>query len=373
MTIGVMGCMPSLPITFPISYPENAGNMIHANAPFEMFDDCVFIRDTKRFRNEENFSSFVNKKCSNLIITLANTLKFGETNGEKYVRLLEFIDKINKPITIFGLGIQSKNDDIHSMSLPPEAIEFIKVLSQKTELIGVRGELTKKALHELCGIDNVMVTGCPSFFSRPHTLPALRKNLSLNSGRIAYSGTHYHQETEGSMLCSAIKSDYFLIEPVSKHNHIYHQSILRGEPSYPLTPYFLNKFIKNSTLEKKEIKQYFQTKYRIFRNTTEWYMFNEEFVKATYGTRFHVNMASLISGKPALWITHDSRTRELTDFLHLPSIPVEDTYNRTGQELIETNMDYSKLLENIGDLYDNFNKYLEINKLPKIKYFEFLK
>ena len=34
-------------------------------------------------------------------------------------------------------------------------------------------------------------------------------------------------------------------------------------------------------------------------------------------------MVAMQNGLPTLWVTHDSRTRELTDFLHLPSVPLE--------------------------------------------------
>jgi hypothetical protein len=373
MTIGVMGCLPTLPMDFPVTYPENAGNMIHANAPFEMFDDCVFIRDgINKLRGEVNFSSFVNKYCSHLVITLANTLKFGEVDGTKYIRLIEFIEKINVPVVVFGLGIQSIEDDYSNMSLPSEAIDFIKLLSEKSRMIGVRGDMTKKALYDLCGVDNVMITGCPSFFSRPHTLPMLRKNLANPIGRIAYNGTHYYKAMENKMLFSAVRQDEFLVEPVNKHNHIYYQSILRGEASNQFVPYYFKEQVKKEKIQKSELKAYFQSRYKLFRGVSEWYSFNEEFVSATYGTRFHANMASLISGKPALWVTHDARTRELTQFLNLPSVAIEDACNVKGKDLLDSYMNYDSFFETIGDLYDNFNNYLTINGLPKIKYFEYL-
>ncbi|WP_259285470.1 hypothetical protein [Escherichia coli] len=35
--IGVIGCLPELPVDFPLLMPENSGNMIHAEAPLRMF------------------------------------------------------------------------------------------------------------------------------------------------------------------------------------------------------------------------------------------------------------------------------------------------------------------------------------------------
>ncbi|MDR3178224.1 MAG: polysaccharide pyruvyl transferase family protein [Campylobacteraceae bacterium] len=370
MKIGVIGCKPSLPMDFPVFYAENAGNMIHANAPFEMFHNCVYAYDTKSFQGEKDFISFVDKHCSHMIITFANTIKLGDIDGSKYIKLMELIEKCSKPIVVFGLGIQSEDDNI-SEKINENAKRFIKLLSKKTTVIGVRGEMTKNVLCMQCDVNNVMVTGCPSIFSRPHVLPMLKSNLSMQIGRIAYSGTHYHFPSENQMFYSAIIEDEFLIEPVNKHNHIYYQNILRGECPEHNIPYYLNKYIKKSNLSIEVISSYFQSRYKLFRDINSWYSFNKEFVKATYGTRFHVNIASILSGKPALWITHDSRTRELVNFLHLPSVSIEQACNIKGKDLISNYMDYSDFFRNIFDLYENFNKYLKINDLPEINFYKY--
>ena len=48
MPIAVTGCATSLPSEFPMEFPENAGNMVHANAPFEMFPNCIHSNDNWR-------------------------------------------------------------------------------------------------------------------------------------------------------------------------------------------------------------------------------------------------------------------------------------------------------------------------------------
>lgn len=52
-------------------------------------------------------------------------------------------------------------------------------------------------------------------------------------------------------------------------------------------------------------------------------LYSQENISFAFGTRFHGNMVAMHNGIPALWVTHDSRTKELTDFLHLPSIPLK--------------------------------------------------
>lgn len=45
--VAVTGCRPQLPVEFPINMPENAGNMIHAQAPLRMFSGAMYSGDPK--------------------------------------------------------------------------------------------------------------------------------------------------------------------------------------------------------------------------------------------------------------------------------------------------------------------------------------
>ena len=366
--IGVMGCLPKLPSDFPLTYPENSGNMVHANAPFRMFGTAFFIRDFDYTAiGYSNFADFVNKKCSHLIITLANTLKIGDNDGGKYVRLSNFISKIDKPIVVFGLGVQSKTQNLSEANLPKEAINLIKELSQKSFYLGVRGIYTKQVIEKLCGINNIFVTGCPSIFSNPSAFKLLRKNLTKPIGRPAYSGTHYHQDYEKKLLINAIKNDRWLIEPVNKLNHSFYLNSLNDTALHSDIPYFLKgRYGASDQSALSDLKKYFLMRYRIFRNVADWYQFNSESVSYTYGSRFHVNMASLVSGKPAVWFTHDARTKELVDFMHLPNLDILSDEAQNSTNVLDC-ISYENFFDNLGWLLNNFNYYLQANGLPKIE------
>jgi len=364
--IGVMGCTPRLPENFPVEFPENAGNMIHANAPFEMFGNCVFIRDDLRRYGETNFATLVNDHCSHLIVTLANTLRIGAEDGTKYTRQLQFLRQIKRPIVIFGLGVQSKNYDLDSATLPAEAVEWLRFLGERCVTVGVRGEYTKAVIERLSGIRNVVVVGCPSFFSRPAALAALRKYE--RRGRPSYAGTHFDDPVELSMLGEAIRSDTFLVEPVNRFSHTYYAHVSRGGAPEEHLPYFVRKLMKSHPqLSPIEIARYFRANYRLFRSTEAWYEFNSELVSFTYGTRFHVNMASILSGRPALWVTHDSRTQELVKQLHLPSLPLDEAAALPVAE-IESRLQLTEFFDHLDGHFRRFNEYLVTNGLPAIKY-----
>ncbi|WP_197023755.1 polysaccharide pyruvyl transferase family protein [Microbulbifer sp. HZ11] len=374
MYIGVIGCLPELPGKFPLEMPENSGNMIHANAPLELYSYAVHsTHNSYKFSGERSFKDFVNSKCSHLVVTLANTLSLDKPDGEKYVRFRRSLEQYEVPIVVFGLGIQAKHRDLENASLCPEAVELLQYLSHRAEALGVRGEFTKSVIEKCCGIKNVFVTGCPSLFSKPQELLELQENCKLEnlSGRPSFNVTNMGREDERLLLARGISHSHFLVEPVSKFMHKFHLELMKGgNPELPELPYFLNgirkrKYYNIDTVE--EIFAFYQRYYRLFRTTKEWYTFNKECVAYTYGTRFHVNMASILSGKPALWLTHDARTKELVEFCNLPSIPLSEAVTCSEDEIVQ-HIDYSDFFNKIGSLFDNFNEYLSINGLEKVQH-----
>lgn len=382
MYIGVMNCLPELPAKFPLEMRENAGNMIHANAPLEIYSYAVHSTDNSfKFSGEKSFRGFVNKKCSHLIVTLANTLSLDKPDGEKYSRFKRALEQYEVPIVVFGLGIQAKDRDLKKASLCPEAVELLQYLSHRAEALGVRGEFTKSVIEKCCGVKNVFVTGCPSLFSRPEELLKLQENSKFENmhGRPSFNVTNMARKEERLLLARGINNSHFLVEPVSKVMHMFHLKLMAGDNQEPpKLPYFLNSILKNkycNIMRRKyriidsseKIYDFYQRYYRLFRSTKEWYTFNKECVSYTYGTRFHVNMASILSGKPALWLTHDARTRELVEFCYLPSISLSEFAASKEDEIVQ-HIDYSDFFNNIGSLFENFNEYLSVNGLEKIKH-----
>lgn len=362
--IAVTGCLTKLPMDFPLVMPENSGNMIHAQAPLSMFKGAVYARDNPHLMMGYNsFKEFVNKECSHLIVTFANTLKVNEISGERFAKTLDFLRQFECKIIVFGLGIQAKTLDLEDAKLPNEAIELLRFLSDKATYLGVRGESTKLVVEKNCGINNVFVTGCPSIFSGLKSFDEVRQNLKYPRGRPAFSATRFFEDIENKLFLNAFKSDYWLIEPVNKFNHEFYLKSCINNVAYEDVPYFLKKLVdKKDTQSVCELQTYFQKRYRLFRDVESWVNFNKEFVSFAYGTRFHANMAALISGKPALWITHDQRTRELTEYMKLPAISIEDAINYDFSEPLGQES-YEQFFENFPKLLANFNHYLESNGL----------
>jgi hypothetical protein len=211
-----------------------------------------------------------------------------DLKGEKFSRLQSLLEKISIPIIPMGLGIQSKSANIETAELPSEAISLLNFFAKRCLSIGVRGDFTKAVISKLSEAKNVEVLGCPSFFTKPDTIFKLNQDATLTTGTPVASWTNYQNEKEIELLEATIKSDHFLIEPVNKFNHQFYIKTLNGSADSSSAPYFLK-----NRIDIEVLKNHFKTRYRLFRNMNDWRAFNKEHVSYTYGTRFHVNMASM--------------------------------------------------------------------------------
>lgn len=365
--IAVVGGKWDLPHEFPEEVNGNSGDMIHTMAPLRILPNAVHQSDPMfRLSGARNFRRYINKHSSHVALVLANVLRSELPDGSPYSRLLNSLKKYEKPIVVFGLGVQSESMDLDSISLPPEATELMQFLSSKCELLGVRGPFTKKVLEELCGVQNAYVTGCPSLYARPEGIRSLRELWmgGVNEpGRHGVSVTNLQRPGERDLLVEAIRSGAYLLEPVSRSGFIYHKKLQAG--ASPELPYYFNGILNEraSDIDELRVQEFYRNNFKIFRDAGSWIDFNRHHVSWSYGTRFHVNMATLLSGRPALWVTHDSRTQEMAEFMHLPNLPLSEVSGLTADR-VRSRLDLTDFFDNITDLFDNFSHYLTANGLP---------
>ncbi|MGP9734867.1 polysaccharide pyruvyl transferase family protein [Brachybacterium sp. AOP42-C2-15] len=371
--IAVGGIAQDMVDDFPFS-DENSGNMIHGRAPFEMFNSAVDVRRSgwRKYYQAGTPIDFINGQCSHYVFSCANFLQFGNFTDRKraaYSSLQKSLEPVEVPLVIFGLGAQAPaSGEISPDGIPPEAVEFMKFLGEKCEVISVRGEFTARVFRELAGVENTLVTGCPSFFQRPDAFAELKEYLKgPREGVLFYNATHLRSKEERVLMQRAILEHQYWLEVHSAEIHRFHVDAMT-DPELAEPPLPLHYMLAGTApdVRRDELVAYFAHRYRIFRDTRPWYQFNKEYVRLSYGTRFHGNMAALLAGRPGLWLTHDSRTAELTRTLHLPALTVSDAASMTTEE-IENSVDFDPMFEALPKLFETFNEYLATYGLPQRK------
>lgn len=355
-----------MPDGFPLNVSENAGNLVHWHAPLWMFPHHIHQSQDWSSYGATNFASLVNAHCSHLILTLADTLKANDPDDERYLRAARFIDKFERPLVIFGLGIGNLPlGDSGHVRLTAAQSRLIETMAQHTPVIGVRGKTTAEIIRRSLPHIRLAPVGCPSIFARPqHVRRAACRKIDVANGRAAFAGTVFHSEPERTLFLDAVTADNYLIEPVNRHHHLAAvRAMWKPTLAREDLPYFLRD-IPFTGDQLDQLSEFYRRRYRLFRNIDEWITFNERNVSFTYGSRFHVNMASLISGVPALWIIHDARTAELADILHLPAIHREEAAGLTASELA-ARADYEMFLDHYDGALNRFLDYLECAGLPR--------
>lgn len=99
------------------------------------------------------------------VIPASNWIRMND-NCDVLRRIALGVEKGNKRICVLGLGIQMGLDlDAKHMvgQLYEEVIKALKILSEHSVTLGIRGKITAEVL-ELIGISNYKIIGCPSFY-----------------------------------------------------------------------------------------------------------------------------------------------------------------------------------------------------------------
>lgn len=303
------------------SIGNNLGNAIFHNAVYNYYKGPKFLVNTG------SDTDFINENCRALIIPAANQVN----PAWDLVDWAKFIERIEIPIICIGLGAQFANVEVTKLDLKPNTIRFLEILSKKCELIGVRGEFTKKILNEL-GISNTIVTGCPSILN----------NTSLKGSDIQKQIIDFKQYDFPS-LCVALGT----LEAGNRNFESQIHRLLLGRDYFflvqtgPLLIKFLREEIEGEELrhvewvgkiirpdlKKSEFFSLLKHKGLYYSDAKSWIDSALKF-QLTIGMRIHAAISAILGGSLGLCICFDSRTEELVDTMGLPKLLAGDLENK---------------------------------------------
>lgn len=254
-----------------------------------------------------------------LIFIFANHVNPGMDLGH----LTEKLDKIRVPIVALGLGAQSRlGEDIHT--LPKGSIEFFRLLSAKTEKIGVRGGFTKSVLAHF-GVENTEILGCISNFLSDTLPPALgdgRFQMLSGAHRIGLNNDFIDDVEPLNRMVARIYPhavlDFIVQAPIDLL-HLARNEQHEMDPAYRRR---LNKFVKTFAERGLSEHEVLDRVYAFF-DTRAWMEHSRRYDLAL-GSRMHGNMVCFQAGTPAVFIPHDSRTEELASTMALPIFHLAD-------------------------------------------------
>mgnify|MGYP000060588445 CR=1 FL=1 len=311
------------------SFGMNTGNLLFQYAVFNS------IKDEKLIVGEDIpwDASVVRNKCRILIVPSANFIR-EDFDLTDYVAFLESCDL---PVLFLGLGVQADSYSHLKLKLHPSIHRLMALISDQNIGVGVRGEFTANFLNKH-GVKNISIIGCPSNFINPD-MDLHNKLLSkwksdafiiTTTGDEPWPKDNNKQIAERKVFAIAYDSGGVYVQQsvapfveMLRMNNPYAKSNVRQE-----LPRLLQEAIAPN-LEFNEFKKFFATSVRIYISVEQWL---EEMSKFDFsiGLRLHGNMVSHQVACPSVWVTHDARTKELTETMALPNLSVEDFIKLDG-------------------------------------------
>lgn len=279
----------------------------------------------------------VNEKYDMLLIAAANFINPSFDLG----RWADFLEKIDIPVVCIGIGAQAPSFSTY-FKVNPGTERFIRVLSEKTEVIGTRGYYTAEIL-DSWGIKNIEPIGCPTSYSSCRN--TYEKPKLKSTKMVSLTGSNYQADVLRKSLETLKGSSYKYF----------------AQDEYVWMDDLDSLSIQGGVLKAKMPGAEYgsSTDMPIYYCSTisEW---GQEAAECdfAFGTRMHGNMVAFKNGVPTVWIHVDSRTQELCEYLGLPGI--------AKQSFLEDGS-----LEKLADIYESSNfetKYLN----NYAKYYDFL-
>jgi len=340
----------------------NTGNFLFVKALRETLGDHEAI-----YESNINHDSMRQSTFDYIAVSAANWINPSIELGD----LADIIEKTNLPCLIVGLGAQLDFGKT-ALSLTKGTERFLKVASERSKYISVRGATTQEALEKF-GVYNTWVTGCPSLLGSSATARHIPDKIKItNPKMVVLQGTrHRYSEAifSGDQLSKfnldiyryAMQNSHPLLIQSELPDMYYIMARTNNESINRKNSEYLERIYKE---EEPQINQYLKHHGLLFWNLDDW--FNElSQYEALIGTRIHGVISAILAGIPAVLLTHDERTRELAETMCLPHRDIRELETFTGAtiENVLSEACFSRFNSNMTNYIENFRDFFNANEV----------
>lgn len=328
-------------------YGSNVGNMLFLEAMKEQLDyERELSPGPQRGKSLDS--------CS-MVLPSSNFIIRGDSLFIE--RLQQLLDTTKGLVTVAGLGAQSNSKDDTPgklvSQLKPYKIKFFKELAERAVSIGVRGEFTAACLEKM-GIYNYRIIGCPSAY---RYLDGKFSIKEPSKERCVFNVTTMNPMESKIISLGMLEKAQWIMQMMTE------LPLVAFENKNMTDKEFLYSFPEIG-ISKEKLTEYMRSNAHIFFTYKDWSAFlQENNFTFSFGSRFHGNMCALRNGVPALWITHDSRTSELVNTLHLPSIDYSTLNDVKSVEELLQYCNYEDFKNKYSKLTENYVQFLNENHL----------
>jgi Polysaccharide pyruvyl transferase len=305
----------------------------------------------------------VSEEYDLILIAAANFLFPGFDLGG----MAEFIERTRLPVAIVGLGAQSR-DYSPRIALKPGTERLMRVVAERAPIIGVRGVFTSQVLEEM-HIRNVQIVGCPCYYMNSEGDPLAceralsdRPKIAVNASRDVVGHAFDAQkmrEVVAGLIQEAIRYDGIFVAQTEREEMVLAAGSDASETDVALER--LGDYFADCIPDVESLKTWAKDHSRVYWSVEQWIDDMRE-LDLVVGTRFHGAMAALLAGTPAFVFCHDTRTREMSEFLGVPSASI-DVVDRVDLREVYDRIDPDRFHARRAELLPAYKRFLEANGL----------
>ncbi|MCR5388022.1 MAG: polysaccharide pyruvyl transferase family protein [Lachnospiraceae bacterium] len=339
------------------SIGNNVGNLVYAWGVYR----ALTVEDTEIVPNYYEINTddadFINETYDAYIIPLADAFR-NNFKGELY-SMTKLIKKLKIPVIVIGVGLRAPfGTDLTGFGFDDEVKKFCSAVLDKSAMIGVRGELTARYLTNLGFVEGKhhTVIGCPSMYANGKHIKIKDLNLTKDS-TISVNSNILSPAAVLNFLnrtMDEIPNHYFLPQRIQEMKTVY-----LGEP-------YIHQQ-KNKEMYPTDIAHplYKENRVRFMLNAPGWFEFLKG-VDLSIGGRLHGNVAATVAGTPALFLPHDARTRELTDYHQFTHVWAKDIKPDTDVFDLVSKLDFHSPEKVHQKNFEHYVEFLDANGLDHI-------
>ena len=348
---------------------DNSGNMIHAAAARRMLSNYVEYKRPGEWTGAQ--IETLRSEHSHIVYVTANLIRLGVPRNHPSIKelvashaaLAKNIERAGLPVVVFGLGSQAGLNGPYEFSVAPETVRLLKVLSDHSHKIAVRGVFTADACCKL-GIKKVEVVGCQSMFW--HRLPQFNCQLSEpledRPGKIACNFTD--ASSEAALMRQAMHCRYDVIGQGNGDEEDLRQQPCVASPSARIKfAWDVEIACEKGLIDRRQYEHWIKSHFYQFRRPGPWLDHMQRYC-FSYGTRLHGNVAAMISGVRAMWLVHDMRIKEVLEHFRLPWVELKEVRNGVNLKTLFDRADYGECAKVYPDRYRTLFDYVERAGFP---------
>lgn len=304
----------------------NRGNLIHAEAPARTMtkaprESCYGNISALQAAYGDTYPQRIEALFDAVVVSMANFIRPNHDGAALFSALKPLAGRVK--VIILGAGLQGT----HPLSAMTQGNrDLLSFMNDDAAIFGVRGERTAEWLRDN-GFGNCTVLGCPSLFSFPDSI------LSLDYGAAAAAGAKAHVMTAGHLnfhgkrldrrgraLLAAfrdIRASYVMQDEFFSYPELLDLPGLYSEGRCEVSARAVNDYLAQRTGLDAPFERYFYfSDSGSWRQAARWH---DVFI----GDRFHGGVAALQAGVPAIFLAHDNRVAELTEYFDLPAMSAQ--------------------------------------------------